>query len=442
MTRDNIYAEKLSRMIQCETISVSGVRNQEKFTAFHSVLESLFPSVFRTMERMEFGDALLLKWKAKNPKGEPVLLMSHQDVVEATGEWKHPPFSGDIADGAVWGRGTVDTKGSLFCIFQAFEELIDEGYKPDVDLYIASGADEETDKTGAKATAEYLKANGIHLQMLMDEGGMIIEEPMKGAEGRFAMIGCLEKGTGNYRFVAHDKGGHSSAPGKNTALPRLGAFMAEIEKKNPFTAKMNDTTKEMFKRLGPHIKGPLGFVMKHAGFFSPLLEKAIPMVNHTAGAMIRTTLAFTMAKGSDGMNVLPEKAYVIGNLRFIHHQGPEESRRILEKIAAKHGVEIEVITEHEGYPVVDFRKAPYRLVEETVKEIYPDAIPTPYAMTGNTDAAEYSIVTENAIRFAPLYINQQQYKSIHASNENISVDALPKGVDFYKSILKKIKGTI
>ena len=88
MTRDNIYAEKLSRMIQCETISVSGVRNQEKFTAFHSVLESLFPSVFRTMERMEFGDALLLKWKAENPKGEPVLLMSHQDVVEATGEWK------------------------------------------------------------------------------------------------------------------------------------------------------------------------------------------------------------------------------------------------------------------------------------------------------------------------------------------------------------------
>ena len=63
-------------------------------------------------------------------------------------------------------------------------------------------------------------------------------------------------------------------------------------------------------------------------------------------------------------------------------------------------------------------------------------------MQSDTDAAEYSIVTENAIRFAPLYINQQQYKSIHASNENISVDALPKGVDFYKSILKKIKGTI
>ena len=442
MSREETYAKKLSEMIKRETISVSGVRNKEKFDAFHTLLESLFPAVFRTMERKEFGDALLLKWASPSPKGDPVLLMSHQDVVGASGDWKHPPFSGDIADGAVWGRGTVDTKGSLFCIFQAFEELIEEGYTPDVDLYIASGADEETDKTGARSTAEYLKSEGIHLQMLLDEGGMIIEEPMKGAEGRFAMIGCLEKGTGNYRFIAHDKGGHSSAPGKGTALPRLGAFMAEIERKDPFRAKMNATTAEMFRRLGPHIKGPLGFVMKHVSFFSPLLSKVMPLVNTTAAAMIKTTLAFTMAKGSDGMNVLPQEAWIIGNLRFIHHQGAEESRRILEKIAAKHKVEIEVITEHDAYPIVDFHKNPYKLVEETVKEIYPDAIPTPYAMTGNTDAAEYSIVTENAIRFAPLYINQQQYKSIHAANENISIDTLPKGVDFYKSILRKVKGTI
>ncbi len=430
------YAEKLSQMIQCETVSEIGDLHLDKFIHFQDVLKELFPKVFETLEIKNFDGSLLLKWKAEKSVGEPILFMSHQDVVEATGNWKYPPFSGKIVDGAIWGRGTVDTKGALFCIFQSLEELIEENYKPNVDIYIASSNTEEVGGDGAPKIVEYLKNNGVHLQLLIDEGGMIKAEPLKGAKGRFAMIGCLEKGTCNFRFIAKGKGGHASAPGKQTPLVRIGEFMADIEKNDPFKAKMNKTTLEMFRRLGPTIKGPMGFVLRHAKGLSPLLERVLPKVNNLATAMIKTTCAFTTAGGSNGLNVLPETAYVTGNCRVIHHQDADETLRILKERAAKFDIEVEVIQLVKACPVVDYEGKGFKLVESTIKEVFPGVIPSPYAMTGGTDARFYGDICTDCIRFAPLEINEQQYGSIHAIDENINVDTLDKGVEFYKKIAK------
>lgn len=432
------YEEKLSKMIQVETVSVRGELNLPKFIKFQELLKELFPNVFKTMEFKTFDGAMLLRWKAKNPKADPILFMSHQDVVEATGEWKYPPFSGQIAEGKIWGRGTVDTKGALFCIFQSLEELIEEGYEPNVDVYIASSNTEEVAGDGAPKIVKYLSDNNVHLQFLIDEGGMIKSEPLKGAKGRFAMIGTLEKGTCNFKFIAKGKGGHASVPGKNTPLVRLGQFMASVEKDDPFKAKLNDTTIEMFRRLGPSIKGPLGFVLRHAKGLSPLLNKVLPKVNPLATAMIKTTMAFTTSSGSNGLNVLPETAYVTGNSRVIHHQDADETYRIISERAKQFDIDTEIIYSSTACPVVDYKGKEFKLIENTIKEIFPGVIPSPYAMTGGTDARFFSPVTENAIRFAPLEIDEQQYKSIHALNENINIDVLPKGVEFYKAIVKKM----
>ncbi|MFA6845929.1 MAG: M20/M25/M40 family metallo-hydrolase [Sphaerochaetaceae bacterium] len=438
--REKTYALKLQKMIQCETVSIKDVVQKEKFDRFHEVLKDLFPHVFATCEIHDFDGSLLFKWKSSNPQGEPILLMSHQDVVAANAkDWKHPPFSGDIDEnGAIWGRGTVDTKGSLFCIFQAVDELIAENYQNKVDVYIASSCGEEILGPGARSTSEYLQKQNIHLQLLLDEGGMITYEPLSGAKARFAMMGCLEKGTGNFKFLAHGKGGHASTPGKNTPLPRLGAFMNDIERKNPFTAKMNPITLEMFRRMGPTMHGILGFIFRHAKGFSPLLEKLLPKANPAGAAMISTTIAFTTAQGSDGLNVLPQEAFVTGNIRFIHHEGVEKTKHILGEIAARHDIEIEIINATEPCPMVDITTTQYKMVEDTIKELFPKVIPCPYAMTGGTDARFYTPVCPNAIRFAPLEINKQQYLSIHGVDENIDVKVLPAGVDFYRTIVKKI----
>ena len=226
--------EKLSRMIQCETVSQTGIDNSHKFIAFQEVLRELFPNVFSTCQLTKFGQAMLLCWKGTGSAEGPLVLMSHQDVVGAEGQWRHAPFSGDIAEGRVWGRGAVDTKGSLMCILEAAEQLIAEGFVPERDIFISSSDGEETGGDGARLASEYMKDRGIRPSLVLDEGGMIKQEPVKGARGRFAMMGTLEKGTCNFRIVAHGQGGHASAPGKGTPLVRLGQFMAGMEKKDPF----------------------------------------------------------------------------------------------------------------------------------------------------------------------------------------------------------------
>ena len=192
--RSKEYGEKLAKMVQCETISCKNQEDKSKFLEFHKVLEEVFPNVHSTCEKHVFNGSLLYKWIGKH-SDEPILLMSHQDVVEANGTWVHEPFSGDIDElGRVWGRGTVDTKASLFCIFTAVEELIKDGFVPNQDVYIASSCTEEVAGDGAPVTAQYLKDNGIKIKLLLDEGGMIIEEPVGGVKGTYGMVGIVEKG--------------------------------------------------------------------------------------------------------------------------------------------------------------------------------------------------------------------------------------------------------
>lgn len=286
-------------------------------------------------------------------------------------------------------------------------------------------------------TVQYLKERGVKLALLMDEGGMIIEEPIAGVKGTYGMVGVLEKGYGDLRFTARGKGGHASAPGKNTPLVRLGKFMAEAERHSPFKNEINSTVKEMFRRTAPNMNFGMKVIFANMWLFEPLLKKLLPSISPAAGAMLHTTLAFTMAKGADGLNVLPQEAYVTGNMRFIPHQPNEESIALISALAKKYDVETEVIYQDHPCPVVDYKGKAFQLVEEVMAQLYPGVGVCPYVMTGGTDAKYYKEVSDNCLRFAPLYINAQQYASIHGLNENICQGALPKGVDFYKMIIKK-----
>lgn len=431
------YGRRLSKLIQKETISARGDTDRTKFYDFHKELETLFPKVHKACEKHEFDGSLLFKWKGKG-NHEPILLMSHQDVVEATGDWKHEPFSGDIDEkGCVWGRGTVDTKGSLFCIFSALEELIWEGYEPECDVYIASSCTEEISGEGAPLIAKYLKDQGVQLALLLDEGGMIVEEPVGGVKGLYGMVGVVEKGYGDVKFVAKSNGGHASAPGKNTPLVRLGKFMAEIDKNNPFTAKLTPTVREMFRRMTPNMTFGMRVIFANLWLFEGLLLRLLPVISPAAAAMTRTTIAFTTAKGADGLNVLPQEAYVTANMRFIHHQPNKDSIALIGEIAKKYQIETEALYNDEPCPIVDYKSDAFHLIEDIAAEIYPGVGICPYTMTGGTDAKFYKDICKNAMRFAPIYIDSQQYSSIHGINENIYQGALTKAVDFYKMVIKK-----
>ena len=115
------------------------------------------------------------------------------------------------------------------------------------------------------------------------------------------------------------------------------------------------------------------------------------------------------------------------------------SLECVKKIADKYDLEMEIITQENPCPIVDYKSEAFRLIENVAAEVYPGIGICPYVMTGGTDAKYYSKICDNCIRFAPLYINQQQYGSIHGLNENINQGSLPKAVDFYKAVIKKSK---
>ncbi len=432
------YGQGLAKMIRCETISSRENQDPEKFLRFHACLAELFPHVHASCEKQVFDGSLLFRWAGRG-EADPIVLMSHQDVVEAGGKWEHDPFSGHIDDdGRVWGRGTVDTKASLFCIFTALEELIAAGVTPAGDVYIASSCTEEISGPGAPATVKWLKDHGVKPSLVLDEGGMILESPIAGVKGLYAMVGVVEKGYADVKFTARSNGGHASAPGKNTPLVRLGRFMADVEDHPPFERRLSPTMEEMFKRLAPNMGFGLKLVLSNLWLFRPVLLKVLPAINSAAGAMTQTTLAFTTAKGSDGLNVLPQEAYVTGNMRLIHHQPGDASFEAVRKAAAKYNIETQVLYHDEPCPVVAYDSGQFKLIEDITAKIYPGVQVSPYVMTGGTDAKFYKEICPHCIRFAPLYINSQQYGSVHGLNENICQGALPYGVDFYKQVIENM----
>ena len=436
--RNLAYAEVLSQLIQKETVSAYGQTDLTKFYEFHKLLEGFFPKFFEKAEKEEFKGSLLFKLKGTDSSKNPVLFMSHHDVVEAPGEWKYPAFSGEIAEGKIWGRGTLDTKGNLWAILQAAEELLNDGFVPSRDIYFLTTRNEETNGDGANEISSTLQERGIRLDMVLDEGGMIVIDPIAGVKGKFAMIGLGEKGQADLKFTARSKGGHASTPGKNTPLVRLGKFMAEVEKSGIFVQEMPDAIYEMFRRMAPHMTGYMKTVFSNIGVLKKPVTKLLPAINSTAGAMVQTTLAFTMAQGSNGRNVLPQEAWVVGNMRFSHHQGREASIEAVKQLAAKFDIETEVLEPGFPSPITDFKGEAFKLVEKAIENVFPDVVASPYLMTAASDSRFLSRVCDNCIRFAPFTITNEQMGSVHGLNENLDVDTLAQAVDFFKFMMQEV----
>lgn len=435
--KEKLCAEKLSAMVQCETVSVKDAPDPEKFRKFHRVLQEQFPNVFRVCDAADIDGNLLLRWKGKSEQNA-IMLMSHMDVVAAGGGWSCDPFGGRISDGKVWGRGTADTKASVMAFYQAAEELIAEGFVPAVDVYLCSGCTEEVGGDGAEKIVRWLREHQVKLAMLSDEGGAILSEPIGGIPGYFAMVGVYEKGTGDLKFTAKSKGGHASAPPKNSPIVRLAKFITCVEKKNPMKVKFSKEVEAMFTRLAPYASFPLHLVLGNLWLFKPVLKKLLPLISPQAAAMLQTTVAFTMQKGSEGYNVIPQEAYVTANLRFIPHQKAQESIEVLSVLAEKYGIETEVITAGDPSSSLDLNGRAFRLTEQAIEKAFPGLPVSPYIVTGATDCRFYDFddVCESCVRFAPVVFGPEQLKGMHGIDECIETVCLPGAVEYYKTVIQ------
>ena len=433
-----LYAESLARLIRAETVSGPGTSGDLKFHAFRELLKEMYPALFARAEYTEFTDGFVLRWEGRDPSVRPVLLMNHHDVVEPNGNWRYSPFSGQIADGRLWGRGVLDDKGGLWAMLQAAEELIREGISPRCSVWFSSASTEESTGRGADEISRWFEERGVRFRLCLDEGGFIVREPVKGAKGLFAMIGVGEKGCADLRFTARSRGGHASTPPKNTPLVRLGRFMAEADRQRIFDAQLNPAVCGMLKSIAPYLGGRQADVMARPEQFRHILVPALTRLSPSTAALLRTTVAFTMAGGSDGSNVLPAEAWVVANMRYSHHQGQKGSIEAIRTLAEKYDIETEVLDPGNPSRITDYTGEGFAMLRRAVEAVFPGVVSVPYLLTGASDARYFDRISDHTLRFLPFFADAEQISSIHGTDESLNLDTLVPAVKFYKHLMKEV----
>ena len=289
------------------------------FESFKKDLEGGFPGVHAAMRREEIGDrALLFTWQGRDERLAPAILCAHFDVVPAedAAEWKHAPFSGDLAEGCVWGRGTQDIKLMIVSALHAAERLIGGGFRPKRTIYFAFGGDEEIGGyRGARLLGETLASRGVRAAFLLDEGGPIADGMLSFADRPLALIGIAEKGYLDVMVEAAGAGGHASMPPRRTAAGNLARAVAAIEA-SPSGARLGYTVRSFLDRLSPYSPFAIRLLFRNLWLFAPLV-KAVFAASQTTNAMIRTTYAPTMLQGSAKENVLADLARANINVRIL-----------------------------------------------------------------------------------------------------------------------------
>ena len=300
-----VVTDHLAQSLRFRTISFQDPTQSEPkaFLQFHDYLEHSFPNTHRVLRREIIGKhSLLFTWQGREKDLKPVLFLAHLDVVPAEGgtdvswadlhfggeieegyiwgrgslddkasvlgmreaverllehgfqsrrtSWAYPPFGGEIEEGYIWGRGSLDDKASVLGMLEAVERLLEHDFQPRRTLYFAFGHDEEIGGNGGAAKiAAVLQSRTSELEFILDEGGAIMDGVFPLVSRPVAFVGIAEKGYLNLELTVRSEGGHSSMPSQNTALDILISALHRLGTQ-PFPARIDGGMRQMFEFFG------------------------------------------------------------------------------------------------------------------------------------------------------------------------------------------------
>ena len=432
------YTKRLQKMIQCKTVSVKGSYDDTEFAKLRNVMENLFPIINEKAEKHIFSDDCWIYKINGKDTSRNIMLMSHHDVVAADGEWEHEPFLAEIADGKIWGRGTVDTKTPLFAEFSALEELLSKGFEPPCNIYIGSSHNEELGGDGIPTALEYFKEKGIAFEVILDEGGAVIDPPLGGMKcSKCAMVAVHEKGRYKLNCTATAENAHASltAAAKATPIERMVSFINEVNTKDVFIRRLNPQVTAMFKALAPYCGFPMNVLFSNLCLFGGLLKKVMPKINAQAGGLIGSTCAFNSIEGSTES----KKCSVSAMLKSVDEEDMFKDIETLKEIAKKYDVEISVSDESEYHGPADMNEPAFAYTMDCIAKSFPKYPASPFILPAGTDARTLTDVCKCVLRFAPIELSAQQLASVHSENENIDLKAVANAVHFYKMFLENYK---
>lgn len=439
--------ERFAGAIRIPTISLEDTQaiDSAAFRALHAYLADNFPLVHANLTRETVSDlSLLYTWPGRDPSLEPVVLMGHQDVVPVIpgteDGWTYPPFGGVVADGYVWGRGTMDDKVSVLAILEAVETLLREGYTPARTVYLAFGHDEEVGGVqGARAIAQLLADRGAEpYALVMDEGGAVARGMIPGIEGAVALVGIAEKGYANVELLVEGAGGHSSTPPPQTNIGILAEAVSELEE-HPFPARLEGPARAMFEYLAPEMSFLPRFVVGNLWILEPVVRRAM-LGNRMMASMLRTTTAPTIIEGGVKANVLPIRARAVINHRIIPGETAESVVARDRRVIGDERVRASILGEDhtDPSPVSDPEGAAFQLVARTIKRVLPEeeVVVAPYLVMGGTDAKYYAGRSANVFRFLAAPVEADALERVHGTDERMGISGFLSSVAFFHELIR------
>lgn len=428
-------AVKLSGLLQVPTVSNA---EAEVFSAFQEKVHQLFPLVAQHCARVLVGEkGIIYRWPGQSG-GDPRVFMAHYDVVPAQEErWSRPPFSGEIADGAVWGRGALDTKCTLTAQLEAAETLIQQGFVPQQDIYFCYAGDEEIAGPTAPALLETLQGWGVTPGLVVDEGGALTSGALPGVKELCALIGVAEKGMADLTVTALSQPGHASAPPRHTALGLLGGAIRRLERL-PWPIHYTGPVRAMADALGRQSSFLYRLVFANLDLLKPFIGLYTAFSGGQLSALLRTTCAFTRAGASDTFNILPEAAWASANVRILPGETVKSVRRWAARVLKSKHLHVEVHTGHDPSPESPWEGSCWNALAAAIGAVWPEALIAPTLMTGATDARHYARVSEHVYRFSGVQMTREELALVHGHDERIRLSALSKAVAFYLALMEQL----
>jgi carboxypeptidase PM20D1 len=441
-----LAAARLGEAVRFQTVSyASGAPiDTAAFLGFHDFLARNFPKAHGAMRRELISKlSLLYTWPGADTTLEPIVLMGHMDVVpvppENRADWMHDPFSGDVADGYVWGRGTLDDKTTVIAILEAIEILASQGMVPQRTVYLMFGHDEEVGgRYGARAMVDTLIARGVKPALVLDEGGVLANGIVPGIEGTAAIVGIAEKGYLSLRLKSRAQGGHSSMPPSRTAVGALGRAIAALED-NQFPTSLAGPPLQMFEAMAPYVSFGQRLVLANLWATEPILKQLL-LESSSGAAMLRTTIAPTILSAGVKDNVLPPEAMAVVNFRILPGETQESVIARVREVIADTMISVEPTdsARTNPSPVSDTKSAAYALIANTIRGMAPgEQIPVlPYLVMGGTDAKYWGDHSDRVFRFLAVRLAEGDQARIHGVNERLAVSEYANAVGFFARLLQ------
>ncbi len=436
---NNKIIENLRALVRFKTVSFkdSSLEDDKEFEGLINALPTLYPNVFKECSLTRLPDrALLFCWEGKEHNNASVM-MAHYDVVPVDETaWDKPPFDAVLEDGVVWGRGTLDTKVTFNGILSAADKLISEGFVPQNDIYFAFSGGEEVNGNGAINIVDYFEKNKIDLAIVVDEGGAVVEGVFPGVKAPCGLIGIAEKGLLDVKYTCKSSGGHASAPKPNSPLVRLSRACLKIEN-NPFKSHLTKPVAEMFNTLGRHSSFVYRMIFANLWCFKGVLDILCKKQGGELNALMRTTVAFTQAKGGNATNVIPPKASLVSNIRLNPQDTMDSAIEYLNKTVNDKDIEITALHGMNPSRISKTDCEAWDKVASSVASTWKGCIVSPYLMVQCSDSRHYGRISDKVYRFSAMDLTSEERATIHGNNERIRVETAVKAVEFYVRLMKQ-----